>query len=331
MAAAAVLSGWNENWQEKVTGALDEVHEVLLTLDVARASVGVGRFANLLYSCRLSLGHERWKDFIAQTMRTHPSFHLFQQDPFTRRSFVKPRGYAGDPALLDFAFEHPASFAERRAASQLGQFLAGISTQGTASRAVRDRRGILARAMDDAANRVRSPKILSVASGHLREVELSHAFCHRRLGRLVAMDHDRRTVKAIHSAYGTLCSSNTLEVHVGGPRDLLSRSFCKRLDAGFDLVFSAGLFDYLSDRFASRLVAAMFDLLSPGGRLLIANFVPELPDAGYMEAFMDWWLIYRTPQQLRALANGVDPHKLLDMRTFRDTTGSIVFLEITRR
>jgi len=46
---------------------------------------------------------------------------------------------------------------------------------------------------------------------------------------------------------------------------------------------AAGLFDYLLQRLAQRLTRAMFDLLHPGGRMLVTNFVPLIPDIGYME------------------------------------------------
>jgi hypothetical protein len=42
---------------------------------------------------------------------------------------------------------------------------------------------------------------------------------------------------------------------------------------------------------------------SPGSDrtgLLINNYLPSLINAGYMEAFMDWWLIYRTEAELLA-------------------------------
>ncbi len=42
--------------------------------------------------------------------------------------------------------------------------------------------------------------------------------------------------------------------------------------------------------------------LAFGGMLLIANFTPDSHGRGYMEAFMDWQLIYRDESQLYSLA-----------------------------
>jgi SAM-dependent methyltransferase len=71
----------------------------------------------------------------------------------------------------------------------------------------------------------------------------------------------------------------------------------------FDLIYSAGLYDYLSDTTARRLTRQLAGMLKPGGHLLIANMLPGLPAAAYMEAVMDWWLIYRTLAQFAALSS----------------------------
>jgi predicted SAM-dependent methyltransferase len=53
-----------------------------------------------------------------------------------------------------------------------------------------------------------------------------------------------------------------------------------------DFVYAAGLYNYLSQPFTTCLSKIMFDMLRPGGRLLLANFVPDHLEVGYMETFM---------------------------------------------
>ena len=65
--------------------------------------------------------------------------------------------------------------------------------------------------------------------------------------------------------------------------------------------------------------------------MLIANFVPGLRDAGYMEACMDWWLTYRTPSQMMALLSGIDGNRIQSARTFLDADKNMVFLEVNKR
>ena len=82
----------------------------------------------------------------------------------------------------------------------------------------------------------------------------------------------------------------------------------------YDLVYSAGLFDYLPDRVCIALLTCLKNLLAPNATLLVANFLEGIGDRGYMECCMDWWLTYRTEDSMRALglAAGLHPEISLD-------------------
>ncbi len=77
----------------------------------------------------------------------------------------------------------------------------------------------------------------------------------------------------------------------------------------FDCIYSLGLFDYLKDRVAARLMEWFWSLLNPGGSILIPNFHPETLGRGWLEAVMDWWLVYRTELGMAApcLAESPNP------------------------
>jgi extracellular factor (EF) 3-hydroxypalmitic acid methyl ester biosynthesis protein len=97
-----------------------------------------------------------------------------------------------------------------------------------------------------------------------------------------------------------------------------------------DLAYTAGLYDYLPLPVARRLTARMFAMLRPGGRVLVANFCPELRDAGYMESFMNWPLIYRTEQEMHGIADALPAAEVARRCVFRDPGGDIVYLEVER-
>ena len=80
-----------------------------------------------------------------------------------------------------------------------------------------------------------------------------------------------------------------------------------------------------------KLTRLMFDMLAPGGRLLVANFAPNLRDIGYMETYMGWNLIYRTPDQMNALAADIPVDAFSERRVFWDEPGNILFLEVRKR
>jgi hypothetical protein len=70
--------------------------------------------------------------------------------------------------------------------------------------------------------------------------------------------------------------------------------------------------------------------LKKGGKIWIANFLPDIPDRAFMESIMDWWLVYRTPEQMRQLAEPLRESGCSGCRTFVEHEGNIVFLEVCR-
>ena len=130
--------------------------------------------------------------------QNHPVSEFFHQDPFTRWSFEKPRGYSGDAHLLDFIYGDPSVDEEVAGASPLGKALYGCLRQASASVAVRERRDLLTQHVDEiAAARGPETEILTIAAGHLREANRSIALQEGRIKRWVALDQDPLSVGSI--------------------------------------------------------------------------------------------------------------------------------------
>ncbi len=70
----------------------------------------------------------------------------------------------------------------------------------------------------------------------------------------------------------------------------------------FDLIWSAGLFDYFSDKVFQAVVRRLLPAVADGGELVIGNFAPRGRHP-YME-FGGWALHYRSAQELVSLAQG---------------------------
>lgn len=199
---------------------------------------------------------------------------------------------------------------------------AGIVGSQT-SQAVRTRRHRLAFAIDRTAMRIRNSRILCLAAGHLREAELSHALQSARVEELVAVDQDPLSLAVIEHDYSALPVS-TMPGNV------------KQLAAGdlalgdFDLVYAAGLFDYLHDATATALLRKMLTFTRTGGEVLIANILPGHDAVGYMEAYMDWKLVHRTAVDLRRLLSALDPSLVGDACIGQEGT-IIGYLTVRRR
>ena len=74
------------------------------------------------------------------------------------------------------------------------------------------------------------------------------------------------------------------------------------LDGRYD---SAGLFDYFSDALAPRAALRLHRLLDEGGELVVGNFCTVPQYRAFMELALDWELIYRSADELRALYDGI--------------------------
>jgi hypothetical protein len=75
----------------------------------------------------------------------------------------------------------------------------------------------------------------------------------------------------------------------------------------------------------------MFRMLRPGGNMLIANFLPTLRDIGYMEAFMDWHLIYRTRRDMVEITMDIPEPQIKQVALFAEEEHqNIIFVQVTK-
>ena len=295
--------------------SLDEIAHRLL--DPVATAGAFQQLALDLARTHAAKSAEEWRDYV-RAFQDHPLLAILHQDAFTARGFRKPRGYAGDAVLIDMIYGSGEGERLLAKASPLGQriYAAAMATTPVAA-ATRARRDLLANYIDEICHQVSHPHILSVACGHLREAALSAQCKAGHVGRFVGLDQDRRSLRVIERS---LPSVECISASIG---ELMEGS----VNPGrFDLIYVAGLYDYLDDATGSQLLETMSRLIQPGGRILIANFMPDLASTGYLEAAMDWWLIYRTKDQLHALSNKL--HGAKSSRVYTDSFNQLAYLEV---
>ena len=165
--------------------------------------------------------------------------------------------------------------------------------------------------------------MLSVAAGHLREAELSGAVQRGAIKEFIAFDQDQQSLRQVECDYSSV---GVTTVH-GSVRDLLAG---KKKFSGFDCVYAAGLYDYLQQKTARRLTRVLFDSLRSGGPLLVANFLPDIKDAGFMESYMGWRLIYRSRAELLAVTDEISLDDVEEVRLYAEPNQYILHLEIQK-
>jgi extracellular factor (EF) 3-hydroxypalmitic acid methyl ester biosynthesis protein len=301
--------------EENTQALLARAHQLLLAQEFLAAFRLLGTPLSALWSEARGSGREQ--DMLAWC-RAHPLHALVQEDPYTHRASTKPRGYAGDAVMMDYIYTRQAP----AGTSALGQGLFGATTRVSMGLSVQYRRQLLKSLIDDTVVNFDAGRILSVASGHARELEgsLVGNACFR--GEVVALDQDPLSCQEVAQVH----EAAPVRVVCRGVRDLLSGPLADELGQ-FDLIYSAGLYDYLPDTMARRLTVRLLHMLRPGGRLLIANFVPGGSGRGYMELFMDWTLVLRNEAAMRALASASGAEQVI---TFHDPHRNVVYAELLR-
>jgi hypothetical protein len=298
--------------------ALDTVNHAIRA---GRISIGLENLFEDL-SLRREEDPESWPDFARSCLR-HPLRNVLHQDPFTYRAFSKPRGYAGDAVMMDYIYGLGEAGRAAREATPMGRAIFSHMATRPSARAVRYRRELLARLIDRTASAGGS-RVLALAAGHLREAEMSDALQNGRLEHFVAIDQDDASLAVVdrdYSPLGVRALSGSVRQILGGKIKL----------GQFDFVYAAGLVDYLTAPVATALTSRLFEMTGPGGTLLIPNFAAGTRDSGYMEAFMDWHLIYRTHSDMRALASALPTGAVAGIEIFDDPDATITFLMVEKR
>jgi extracellular factor (EF) 3-hydroxypalmitic acid methyl ester biosynthesis protein len=212
----------------------------------------------------------------------------FTPDTLQGFTLLKPNGYAGCYETIERIYRRahssdPSHYNWDR-----------FCLASPPARAVRNRKDyfieVVHRAVGAAAGR--RLQLLNVASGPGRDLRELFDSCPDLPVDVVCVEQDPRAI-----AHATaLCAD-----HLGHLEFVQANALTFATDRTFDLIWSAGLFDYLTDAYFAHLLRRLFARLRPGGELVVGNFCRTNPGRPYME-FIEWSLHHRTATELRAFA-----------------------------
>lgn len=77
----------------------------------------------------------------------------------------------------------------------------------------------------------------------------------------------------------------------------------------YNLIWSAGLFDYFKDKHFVYMIGKYYKYLVNGGEFIIGNFSPSNPTKRLMEVLSDWYLVHRSKHDLLRMAIEADAKK----------------------
>ncbi len=259
--------------------------------------------------------------------------------PFAYRAFQKPLGYAGDYETVQMMLRPPYE------GSTLFAKLINVWLLDQApARAHRNRVEYLESKLTEAANRARMEnrigRVYNLGCGAATEVQRfieRHPEADRMEFTLVdfnqeTLEHVMASLEATKRQESRSTVVRCVQRSVQSVIKDSAKSGTPAHEPPYQLVYCAGLFDYLSDAVCKRLMSILYELLAPGGFLLATNVSAALNDSRpfrfSMEYMLDWHLVYRTGTQVRALIPERAPADLAC--THAEETGTNVFLEIRK-
>ncbi len=97
----------------------------------------------------------------------------------------------------------------------------------------------------------------------------------------------------------------------------------------YDLIWSAGLFDYFKDKHFTFLIRKYVNCLSEDGEMVISNFSTRNPTKRLMEVLSDWYLNLRTESDLFRIASDANVDKEM-VSVEKEPLGINLFLKIRK-
>lgn len=97
----------------------------------------------------------------------------------------------------------------------------------------------------------------------------------------------------------------------------------------YDMIWSAGLFDYFKDKHFTFLIRKYFNCLSEDGEMIISNFSTKNPTKRLMEVLSDWYLNLRAESDLFRIASDANVDKDL-VSVDKESLGINLFLKIKK-
>jgi extracellular factor (EF) 3-hydroxypalmitic acid methyl ester biosynthesis protein len=253
--------------------------------------------------------------------------------PFAHRTYHKPLGYAGDYEMVNMIIGDPLKGSSLFAKTVNLWFLSQAPAEAHRNR-IKYLTKLLAEETSRVANKRQRARIFNLGCGPAGEIQnflSQNEICD--WSNVTLLDFNDETLQHARTVLEDLLT----RFHRSAKIEMIKKSVHQVLkDATrlgdhteqYDLIYCAGLFDYLSDRICKRLMNIFYDMLAPGGLLVATNVNTSNPSRQTMEQVLEWHLIYRSREQLMVLAPDLAPDGSYCIKS--DPTGCNVLIEVRR-
>jgi extracellular factor (EF) 3-hydroxypalmitic acid methyl ester biosynthesis protein len=251
---------------------------------------------------------------------------------FMTQTNLKPRGYAGDSKMMRMVYLN-----EYQGDSTFEKLMHKYPIDQPGAQSVRHRRKIIVQMLRKVENEMpisgqQGLRVLSVACGPAFEVgDILVSLGNFKKYHFTLLDQDRlaleEAAKIIHDVEKKSDTRAQVKYVEASVRLLITARSFKGNPGKFDFIYSMGLFDYLSSRVAKVVLENLYQLLNPGGRMIIGNFHISNQNKCFLDYWLDWNLYHRTEKEFMDLIKDVPS---AEASIFFEDTGNQMFLNIKK-
>ena len=203
------------------------------------------------------------------------------------RTRKKPCGYAGDYLLIDWIYT------KKTAENELGKLFDDLFHSYEAAVSVRNRKEYFkTKCRELSKNKSTRVDILDLGCGSCRDVKEIYQELKKGYNfHFHCIDSDPQAIEYAKKLLDGKVEKYNIDFTVANALQL-------NTNKKYDLVWSAGLFDYLEKRVAVLLLKKIWRNLKNNGQIIFGNFSPQNPTRKGMELVGKWFLFHRTAADL---------------------------------
>jgi hypothetical protein len=302
-------------------GIIDEIYRTTPLIEFRAMFLKAAQLANKKQTIDEQLKHEIQQAF--RRIVKHTTKMLYHTERFTKeqsdiigqwihqefitfcllgtwpsRSWRKPQNIAGDHHMIKQIYQNGNE--EKRSIGGLVNF---CFLEEPACKAVLNRKQYMQKLIQKRieANKKDTTYVSSIASGPAEEIFSVYDFLgkeHWGLLKAMCLDIDKRACASVDDRIFENRLQNYFSTHA---QDVLKINPIPAHLKNQDIVYSMGLIDYFKDRATVKIINRMYEMLKPGGEIIIGNFHISCESRVFLDFMLDWKLIYRTEDDMRRL------------------------------
>ena len=212
--------------------------------------------------------------------------------------FDKPLGYSGDYVVMNYIYDyHDDYLGESSYDILINHYTCNIPISNSNIK----RNKYFKQQILKALGTIKNPRVVSLGSGPARElIELLDEGAINKPLSFNCVDFEPKALDfvkmEIAKRSNPFLKMDYLRIDI---RDVAKAGRIKEILFDIDLAYASGVVDYLSDRFARRLLQVLYGLLNESGQIIIVNASSENSEMrAYYELLGGWVFHHRTKKQL---------------------------------